>query len=172
MPRKQPLRRGAAPPAASIPHKERAQNKRVTEVSAPMQARIRAGERFTRPPTDAQRGMVLNRAQGPLPMRLEAMLMQHGPTAIAFLCDTVAGRIPGMTNQQRLDAATTITTLLTDYAGHQLDAMAALLQHLDVTQLTDDQLRALAEHQHDARGALAALLSTTTMTEVPHVRPA
>jgi hypothetical protein len=50
--------------------------------------------------------------------------------------------------------------------------MAALLQHLDVTQLTDDQLRALAEHQHDARGALAALLSTTTMTEVPHVRPA
>ena len=171
MPRKKPLKRGAPLPADTHPHRERAPNKRVTEVSKATQERARAGERFLRPASAAQRGMVLNRAQGPLPMRLEAMLMQHGPTAIAFLCDTVAGRIPGMTNQQRLDAATTITTLLTDHASHQLDAMAALLQHVDVSKLSDAQLRALAEHQHDAQSALVALLGTTT-TEVLHVDPA
>jgi hypothetical protein len=163
MPRKKAHPHGAVP-ADVVPHKERRQNTAITTASKVSQARVKAGARFHRPPAPEHRGIVLNRAQGPLPVRLEAMLMQHGPAAIAFLCDTVAGRIPGMTNQQRLDAATTITTLLTTFATHQLDTFAALMQHLDVTKLSDAQLRALAEHQHDAKAALSALV-TASFTE-------
>ena len=157
MPRKKAAARGSAP-AATVPHRERKQNKAKPVKGQTALAKLREqGVRFKRP-AEQYKGIVLNRAKGPLPVRLEAMLAQHGPPAMTFLCDTVNGKIPGMTNQQRLDAATTITTLLTQVANTQIDAFAQLIGRLDLSELTDEQIQALHAHQHDAQTALQNML--------------
>lgn len=121
---------------------------------------LRSGRRFVRARPRADD--TPDRATGPMPHRLESLLAQHGPTAVAFLCDTVCGRIPMMTNAQRLDAATTIATLVSEMEKRQVDAFAALIQHVDISSLTDAQFSALYDNQHDAKSALTALLHVST----------
>lgn len=110
-----------------------------------------------------------SRLDGPLPMRLESLLLRHGPLAVTFLCDVIAGRVPGTSRQQQIDAATTILGLLVKLAGDQMSALGSVLNRLDLSQLSDSQLQALMTHEHDANAAVAALLNTLPVAEVTDV---
>ena len=118
------------------------------------------GKRFT-PKVGAPR----NRAQGAMPVRLETMIMQIGPSAIALLQDVINAVIPGVTVQQRIDSATTIVQMMTTISTAQMSAYALLTANLDYGKLSDAQLQALQQHRHDVSATMAALTETLYATE-------
>lgn len=152
-----------------IPQRARAVKKSIKEIAIEtgtvrVSGGLRAnGSRFIAAPPKFP-GSAINRASGPMPVRLEILLMQHGAPALQFLRDVFEGRIPGVSVAQRIDAATTIAMMVSKLSGDQTAAFAVLLRDLDPARLTDAQLSAILQHRDDASAAFSALLNTAIPT--------